>query len=71
MVQALFISLLNNTCSIKAPFLQLPEKNVVGLLRQMAEINFSVLVMSQIVRHENQLWFEFACPLELLEPYKI
>lgn len=56
---------------IKAPFLRLPEKRGVVLLRQIAEINFSTLVLSQIRLEKDELFFYYKAPIELVFPYKI
>ncbi len=56
---------------ISAPFVNLPEKNPLPLIRQVSEINFSNLVLSQIVLRDNQLYFEYSSPIEMCEPYKL
>lgn len=56
---------------IKAPFLKLPEKRSIVLLRQISEINFSTLVLSQIRLEGNELFFYYKSPIELSFPYKI
>ncbi len=56
---------------IKAPFLRVPEKRTVVLLRQIAEINFSTLVLSQIRLENNELYFYYKAPIELSFPYKV
>ncbi len=57
--------------NVKAPFLQIPEKNAVPLLRQIAQINFSPLNLTHIALNDNLLEFQYNCPLDLCEPYKI
>jgi protein-arginine kinase activator protein McsA len=56
---------------ITAPFLSLPEKNRVPLLRQIAGLNFNNMDLAAVVLKDNQLFFEYACPLSLVNPYKI
>jgi hypothetical protein len=56
---------------ITAPFLSLPEKNKIPLLRQIAGLNFVNLDLAAIVLKDNQLFFEYSCPLSLVNPYKI
>ncbi len=56
---------------INAPFLSVPEKKVNALLRQIAEINFSVLFLTQIILEDEKLYFRIKIPLELCEPYKL
>ncbi|MDR2361979.1 MAG: YbjN domain-containing protein [Prevotellaceae bacterium] len=60
-----------DTLSITAPFLSLPEKNRVPLLRQVAGLNFTALDLAAIVLRGNHLAFEFRCPLALVEPHKM
>lgn len=65
------ISLKDNTFTVRAPFLKLPSTGAIALLRQLTEINFSFLDLSQIVLHDNELYFEYSCPFETCEPYKL
>jgi len=67
----IYMSLKDNMIRIKAPFLALPEKGTIPLLRQIAEINFYKLNLSQIHLEDNRMYFHFETPLELCEPYKI
>jgi len=60
-----------DTFSVDAPFLILPEKNTIPLLRQVSTINFSPLVLADISLKNDQLSFHYSCPLSLCEPYKI
>lgn len=61
----------DDTFLVNAPFLKVPEKHPVPLLRQVVQINFSPLTLPQIELHGNELTFAYACPLELCEPWKI
>lgn len=65
------ISITDSIVRISAPFLRVPEKRVNALLRQLTEINFSVLFLSQIVLEDGNLHFRVEFPLELCEPYKL
>ncbi|MDR0420212.1 MAG: hypothetical protein LBH30_01995 [Prevotellaceae bacterium] len=56
---------------ITAPFLSLPEKNAVPLLRQISGLNFNNLNLAQIVLKGDKLKFEYSCPIELINPWKI
>ena len=57
--------------SLDAKFLKLPQKNYLPMLRQITEINFSVLNLTKIVLHGDELFFEMKSPIELCEPYKL
>ncbi|MDR1181240.1 MAG: hypothetical protein LBL13_04625 [Bacteroidales bacterium] len=65
------LKLENDTLKITAPFLSLPEKNRVPLLRQIAGLNFNNMDLAAIVLKNSQLFFEYSCPLSLVNPYKI
>jgi hypothetical protein len=67
----LHLKLENDELKITAPFLSLPEKNRVPLLRQIAGLNFNNLDLATIILKDNQLFFEYSCPLSLVEPCKI
>ena len=56
---------------IIAPFVRLGDGNMTPLLRQINEINFSVLTTSQIQLHNNELFFYYQTPMEACEPSKI
>ncbi len=56
---------------IEAPFLKIPAKYLIPLMRQVAELNFGTLVLAQIVLEGNDIYFRYDAPLELCEPYKI
>ena len=65
------IKLENDMLKVTAPFLSLPEKNVTPLLRQISGLNFNNLNLAQIVLKDNKLYFEYSCPIELANPWKI
>jgi hypothetical protein len=65
------IKIENDEFTVNAPFLNLPEKNTIPLLRQVAQINFHPLVLADIILEGNQLSFKYSCSLSLCEPWKI
>lgn len=65
------IKLDNGQLAIRAPFVSLPEKGRIPLLRQVAGLNFNAMDLAQIILKDNQLYFEYSCPIDLIEPYKI
>lgn len=56
---------------ISSDFLDVSEANKVPLFRRIAELSFSWLNLTQIKLTENKLIFDFSCPVELYDPYKI
>jgi hypothetical protein len=66
------VKIKDDQLKIAVPFLSLPEKGKIPMLRQLAGLNFNYLNMIQIkLREDNRLFFEYACPIDLVEPYKI
>lgn len=65
------IKLDNETLHITAPFVSLPEKGRIPVLRQVAGLNFNAMDMAMIFLKDNQLYFEYSCPIQLINPYKI
>ncbi|MDR2868729.1 MAG: YbjN domain-containing protein [Bacteroidales bacterium] len=65
------IKIEDNQLRISAPFISLPTKGKIPLLRHVAVINFSHLNLAQIVLRDEKLYFEYVCPMDLIEPYKI
>ncbi|GAB4411283.1 MAG: hypothetical protein OHK0053_38040 [Microscillaceae bacterium] len=61
----------NEHLYIDAPFLRIPAKYLLPLMRQVAELNFGTLVLAQIRLEENDIYFRYDAPLELCEPYKL
>lgn len=57
--------------TITAPFVALSEKGRVPLLRQVAGLNFNAMDLAMIYLKDDQLHFEYSCPIELINPYKI
>lgn len=57
--------------SITAPFVALPEKGRISLLRQVAGLNFNAMDLATIYLRDNRLSFEYSCPIQLINPYKI
>jgi hypothetical protein len=56
---------------VKAPFLGLPEGPKVPLLRQVAQLNFHPLKLSNIVLENEQLSFQYKGSIDTCEPYKV
>lgn len=56
---------------IYAPFLSLPENNRIPLLRQVANLNISSLVLAKIGMKDGMLYFFYSCALALVNPVKI
>ncbi|MDR1985264.1 MAG: YbjN domain-containing protein [Prevotellaceae bacterium] len=65
------IKLENEHLKITAPFLSLPEKNAMPLLRQVSGLNFNNLNLAQVILKDDKLNFEYSCPVELINPWKI
>ena len=65
------IKLDDEKISITAPFVALPEKGRIPLLRQVAGLNFNAMDLAMIYLKDNRLYFEYSCPIELLNPYKM
>jgi hypothetical protein len=65
------IKLENEQFKITAPFLSVPEKNAIPLLRQVSGLNFNNMNLAQIVLNNGKLHFEYSCPIELTNPWKI
>lgn len=56
---------------IDAPFLQIPAKYLIPLMRQVTELNFGTLVLAQIRMENDDIYFRYDTPLELCEPFKL
>ena len=56
---------------INAPFLRIPAKYLIPLMRQVTELNFGTLVLAQIILEGSDIYFRYDMPLELCEPYKL
>jgi len=68
----IYLSIKDGKYSIKCPFLRVPEKSKVAILRQIAELNFNTLILTQLeLNDKNELWFRYEAPIELSEPYKV
>ncbi|MDR2911484.1 MAG: hypothetical protein LBV47_09025 [Bacteroidales bacterium] len=57
--------------TITAPFLALPEKGRIPLLRQVAGLNINVLDLPCIAMENDKLFFRYNCSLTLTHPAKI
>ncbi|MBB1564893.1 hypothetical protein HG430_002530 [Candidatus Gracilibacteria bacterium] len=56
---------------ITSDFLNVSKANKVPLFRRIAELSFSGLNLTQIKLVGEELIFDFNCPLDLYDPYKI
>ncbi len=65
------IKIHDEKCFVDVPFLKLPEQNKMLILRKINELNFSPLVLAQIVLEDENLYFRYAASLDLCEPYKM
>lgn len=62
----------DTTFEVTAPFLKAPEQNAVPLLRQVCQLSYHPLTLSTIkLTNDNELTFQYQCPIELAEPYKL
>ena len=66
-----YLEIKEDSYSINAPFLKIPARSLIPLMRQAAEINFGKLVLAQIVVEGDDIYFRFDSPLELCDPYKL
>lgn len=66
-----YMEIVDNSLKINAPFLRIPARSLIPLMRQVAEINFGTLVLAQITLEGDEIFFRYECPLELCEPFKI
>jgi hypothetical protein len=65
------VNITDEKFSVEAPFLEVPSEKYIPLLRQIAQINFYPLNLSNINLIDNQLVFQYECPTETIEPYKL
>lgn len=65
------IKLDDEKLTITAPFVALPEKGRIPVLRQVAGLNFNAMDLAMIFLKDDQLYFEYSCPIQLINPYKI
>lgn len=65
------VKLVEDRIEVNAPFIQLPDTNVIPILRKIAEINFWPLSLATIRLKDQSLEFYYQCKLSAFEPYKI
>lgn len=65
------LKLTGDRLSITAPFVALPEKGKIPILRQIAGLNFNDMDLTTIRLKDARLYFEYSCPIALANPYKI
>lgn len=56
---------------IHAPFLELPDRNRLPLMRQAAILNFNDLDLARLCLEDNRLHFVYHCPLAFSHPRKV
>jgi hypothetical protein len=56
---------------VNVPFLKLSEKNTIPILRRIAEINFSPMVLATIVLEGDELVFKYTTSMHICEPWKM
>ncbi|MBR9853925.1 MAG: hypothetical protein GYB37_05015 [Algicola sp.] len=56
---------------VKCPFLHIENAKKVPLMRRLAELRMYPLNLANVVLEDNLVYFTFACPISLCEPYKI
>lgn len=61
----------NQTITISAPFLSMPEKNHIPLLRQVSNLNISDMILVKIALKDGLLFFHYSSHLALVHPTKI
>ncbi len=58
--------------TIQAPFLKVPAGGSgLGMMREISELNFTYLVLGQIILKENEFYIEYKDTLDNCEPYKL
>lgn len=65
------ICVADNTISVVADFLRLPEKGRVAMLRQVADLNLNKLLLPRFVKEGEKLKMEYSCPLSQSHPHKM
>ena len=63
-----YLRLRADQLNITAPFLLLPEKGRIPLLRQVAALNLTELTLACISLQNDKLFFDFHCPVALCNP---
>lgn len=65
------IEITEEVFEVTAPFLNIDTAKKVPVLRQVSQLNFSPLTITNIELIDGQLYFKFSCKLNECEPYKI
>lgn len=65
------IRIADNTVSVVADFLHLPEKGRVAMLRQVADLNLNKLLLPRFVKEGEKLKMEYSCSLSQSHPHKM
>lgn len=67
----LHISIKDGSIYINVDFLNLPEKERVAMLRQVADLNLNKLLLPRFVKDADKLRMEYACPFSQSHPNKM
>ncbi len=65
------IILTDKEFKVSCPFVNIANAKKVPLMRKLAELRLTPLDLTNITLKDDNAVFEYACPLELCEPYKI
>lgn len=65
------ISLTDTTFKVECPFVHIKDAKKVPLMRKLAELRLNPLDLTNITLRNDDAIFEYQCPVELCEPYKI
>ncbi len=66
-----YLAITDTHLIVSAPFLKIPARSLLALMRQVAELNFGTMVLAQVNMRGDEMHFEYKCPVELCEPYKL
>ena len=66
-----YLETTSDTFEISCPFVELPEKAKVVILRKASELNMTPLILSQMILKGNKLYFSYKDKIELSHPSKI
>lgn len=65
------IEITGDRLELRAPFVALPEKGRIPLLRQVASLNINILDLPCIAMEDGKLFFRYDCPLAMAHPGKV
>lgn len=67
----IYVKLDQEKLTVRAPFLIVPDKHQLAMMRQVAVLNFNDLDLARLCLQGNQLCFEYNCPVAFSHPRKI